>query len=193
MIKKTLWRILGRVRKQDLKAHFMLSAQHSMASGSKDSTLSHKSNHELEVFSHQKCGTDGLLMRACSWLPPSPGTVYSKVNQFHLLENESKDPMLKQNHMHSRPTYYNFDFTFLSLDQFQQKYHLQVPFTTYYGLINSIPSRWRCMLKTMDLSNPSEKSSQKPPPKNITSHSANVAILDHSSKRRNKNFTLRFY
>ena len=56
----------------------MLSAQQSIASGNKDSTLSHKSNHELDVFSHQKCGTEGLLMRACSRLPPSPGTINGK-------------------------------------------------------------------------------------------------------------------
>ena len=73
----------------------------------------------------------------------------------------------------------NVDFTFLSLDQFQRKYHLQVPFTTYYGLINSIPSSWRRKLKTTDFSNPSENSSQEPPPKNITTHSAYAAILDY--------------
>ena len=52
-------------------------------------------------------------------------------------------------------------------------------FTTYYGLINSIPSSWRRKLKTTDFSNPSENSSQEPPPKNITTHSAYAAILDY--------------
>ena len=73
----------------------------------------------------------------------------------------------------------NVDFTFLSLDQFQRKYHLQVPFTTYYGLINSIPSSWRRKLKSTNFSNPSENSSEEPPPKNITTHSAYAAILDY--------------
>ena len=45
------------------------------------------------------------------------------------------------------------DFTFLSLEKFQQKFQLQVPFTTYYGLINSIPSSWRRELKTTNSTN----------------------------------------
>ena len=45
--------------------YLILSAQQSIASGNIDSILNHKSNHEL-VFSHQKCGTDGLFMRASS-------------------------------------------------------------------------------------------------------------------------------
>lgn len=56
------------------KAYLMLSAQHPIAPGNIDSMLSHKSNQELEVFSHHKCGTVDLLIRAWSWLPPSPGT-----------------------------------------------------------------------------------------------------------------------
>ena len=63
------------------------------------------------------------------------------------------------------------DFTFLPLDKFQRKFHLQVPFATYYGLINAIPSSWRRKLKTTN-------SSQESSPKNITTHSAYAAILD---------------
>ena len=71
------------------------------------------------------------------------------------------------------------DFTFLSVDKFQRNFHLQVLFTTYYGLINSIPSSWRCKLKTTNSSSSSGNSSQESPPKNITTHSAYAAILDH--------------
>ena len=71
------------------------------------------------------------------------------------------------------------DFTFLSLDKFQRKFHLQVPFTTYYGLINAIPSSWRRKLKSTNSSTSSGNSSQESSPKNITTHSAYAAILDH--------------
>ena len=42
------------------------------------------------------------------------------------------------------------DCTFLSLQKFQQKLGLHVPFTTYYGLINSIPASKRRKLKFTD-------------------------------------------
>ena len=71
------------------------------------------------------------------------------------------------------------DFTFLPLNKFQRKFHVQVPFTTYYGLINAIPSSWRRKLKTTNSSTSSGNSSQESSPKNITTHSAYAAILDH--------------
>ena len=43
------------------------------------------------------------------------------------------------------------DSTFLSIDKFQQKLLIHVPFTTYYGLINSIPASWRRKLKVARL------------------------------------------
>ena len=36
----------------------------------------------------------------------------------------------------------NEDLSFLSYDVFQQTFHLKVPFTAYYGLINAIPPSW---------------------------------------------------
>ena len=61
-----------------------------------------------------------------------------------------------------------------SLLKFQQKFRLQIPFTTYYGLINSIPANWRRKLKSSD-----SPSSLDSPNMNITTRSAYAAILDH--------------
>ena len=36
---------------------------------------------------------------------------------------------------------------FYSLDEFEIKYNLEVPFTVYYGLIDAIPSKWKSKLK----------------------------------------------
>ena len=66
------------------------------------------------------------------------------------------------------------DCTFLSLQKFQQKFRLHIPFTTYYGLINSIPVNWRRKLKSTD-----SPSSLDSPNMNITTRSAYAAILDH--------------
>ena len=66
------------------------------------------------------------------------------------------------------------DCTFLSLQKFQQKFRLHIPFTTYYGLINSIPVDWRRKLKSTD-----SPSSLDSPNMNITTRSAYAAILDH--------------
>jgi len=46
------------------------------------------------------------------------------------------------------------DRTFLSLQKFQQKLGLDVPFTTYHGLINSIPASWRQKIKFTKLISP---------------------------------------
>ena len=59
---------------------------------------------------------------------------------------------------------------------------IHVPFTTYYGLINSIPGSWRRKLKTTDLPNPNQIDVFEPPVKNISTHSAYAAILDHFSQ-----------
>ena len=69
------------------------------------------------------------------------------------------------------------DCTFLSLQKFQQKLGLHVPFTTYYGLINYIPASWRRKLKLSDHLN--QSSSLDSPNMNITTRSAYAAILDH--------------
>ena len=71
------------------------------------------------------------------------------------------------------------DCTFLSLQKFQQKLRLHVPFTTYYGLINSIPASWRRKLKFTDYSNLNQSSSSDSQNMNITTRSAYAAILDH--------------
>ena len=39
------------------------------------------------------------------------------------------------------------DGNFLSFDQFSRKFHLQTPFTFYFGLINSIPTNWKLAIK----------------------------------------------
>ena len=69
------------------------------------------------------------------------------------------------------------DCTFLSLQKFQQKLGLHVSFTTYYGLINSMPASWRRKLKLSD--HPNQSSSLDSPNMNITTRSAYAAILDH--------------
>lgn len=71
------------------------------------------------------------------------------------------------------------DFTFLSLEKFQQKFQVQVPFTTYYGLINSIPSSWRRELKTTNPTNTKDNCSQVCSNKNFATKSAYAAILDY--------------
>ena len=71
------------------------------------------------------------------------------------------------------------DGTFLSLQKFQQKLRLHIPFTTYYGLTNSIPASWRRKLKPTDSPNHIQISSSVSSNMNITTHSAYVAILDH--------------
>ena len=71
------------------------------------------------------------------------------------------------------------DCTFLSLQKFQQKLGLHVPFTTYYGLINSIPACWRRELKSTVPPNHNQISSLDSPNTNITTRSAYAAILDH--------------
>ena len=71
------------------------------------------------------------------------------------------------------------DCTFLSLQTFQQKFRLHIPFTTYYGLINSIPASWRRKLKFTDPPNLNQISSLDSPNMNITTRSAYAAILDH--------------
>ena len=35
------------------------------------------------------------------------------------------------------------DGSFLSFEQFSEKFHLETPFTLYFGLINSIPNDWK--------------------------------------------------
>ena len=50
-------------------------------------------------------------------------------------------------------TYLMLISPFLSLERFQQKFQVQVPFTTYYGLINYIPSSWRRELKATNSTN----------------------------------------
>ena len=71
------------------------------------------------------------------------------------------------------------DCTFLSLQKFQQKLGLHVPFPTYYGLINSIPASRRRKIKFTDYSNLNRSSSSDSRNMNITTRSTCVAILDH--------------
>ena len=46
------------------------------------------------------------------------------------------------------------DGTFLSLQKFQQKLRLYIPFTTYYRKINYIPASWRRKVKSTDSPKP---------------------------------------
>ena len=39
------------------------------------------------------------------------------------------------------------DGSFLSFKQFSEKFHLETPFTLYFGLINSIPNDWKVKIK----------------------------------------------
>ena len=39
------------------------------------------------------------------------------------------------------------DGNFLSFNQFSEKFHLETPFTLYFGLINSIPTKWKLAMK----------------------------------------------
>ena len=71
------------------------------------------------------------------------------------------------------------DFTFLSLEKFQQKFQVQVPFTIYYGLIHSIPSSWRRELKTTNPTNTEDNCSKVCCNKNFVTKTAYAAILDY--------------
>ena len=61
--------------------------------------------------------------------------------------------------------------------KFQQKLRLHIPFTTYYGLLNSIPASWRRKLKFTDSPNLHQISSSDSPKMDITTRSAYAAIL----------------
>ena len=77
------------------------------------------------------------------------------------------------------PDLLDVDCTFLSLQKFQEKLGLDVLFTTYYGLINSIPASWRRKLKFTNFPNLNQGSSPDSPNIDITTPSAYAAILDH--------------
>ena len=49
---------------------------------------------------------------------------------------------------------FDVDCTFLSLQKFQHKFRLHIPFTTYYGLINSIFASWKRKLNFHRLPQP---------------------------------------
>ena len=71
---------------------------------------------------------------------------------------------------------------FLSYDVFQQTFHLKVPFTAYYGLINAIPPSWKREIKStkMPIENWDENVSQESSlPNSITTRSVYAAIINH--------------
>ena len=43
------------------------------------------------------------------------------------------------------------DLNFLSLADLKAKFNLDVPFTTYYGLLNAIPANWKKSIKNTDV------------------------------------------
>ena len=61
--------------------------------------------------------------------------------------------------------------------KFQQKLRLHIPFTTYYGLLNSIPASWRRKLKFTDSPNLNQISSSDSPKMNITTRSMRPSLL----------------
>ena len=67
----------------------------------------------------------------------------------------------------------------MTLEKFQQKFQVQVPFTTYYGLINSIPSSWRRELKATNSTNTKDNCPQVCSNKNFATKSVYAAILDY--------------
>ena len=77
----------------------------------------------------------------------------------------------------------NEDHSFSSYDAFQQTFHLKVPFSTYYGLINAIPPSWRHEIKSkkmpIDNENVSQESSLS---KSITTRYVYAAIINHYSQ-----------
>ena len=56
----------------------------------------------------------------------------------------------------------NEDLSLLSYNVFQQTFHLKVPFTTYYGLINAIPPSWKREFKSTGTPLENENMSQEP-------------------------------
>ena len=74
----------------------------------------------------------------------------------------------------------NEDHSFLSYDVFQQTFHLKVPFTAYYGLINAIPPSWKREIKSTKMPIENENVSQESSsPKSITTRSVYAAITNH--------------
>ena len=74
----------------------------------------------------------------------------------------------------------NEHHSFLSYDVFQQTFHLKVPFTAYYGLINAIPPSWKREIKPTKMPIENENVSQESSlPKSITTRSVYTAIINH--------------
>ena len=74
----------------------------------------------------------------------------------------------------------NEDHSFLPYDVFQQTFHLKVPFTAYYGLINAIPPSWKREIKSTKMPIENENVSQESSlPKSITTRSVYAAITNH--------------
>ncbi len=61
----------------------------------------------------------------------------------------------------------------LSIDKFQQKLLMHVPFTAYF------PASWRCKLNLTDPPNHNPVDMLEPPTQTIATNSAYAAILDH--------------
>ena len=72
------------------------------------------------------------------------------------------------------------DFTFLSLEKFQQKFHHNMWWRELAALINSIPSSWRWELKTKNSTNTKDNCSLVCCNKNFATKSVYAAILDYS-------------
>ena len=74
----------------------------------------------------------------------------------------------------------NEDHSFLSYNVFQQTFHLKVPFTACYGLLNAIPPSWKPEIKSTKMPIENENVSQESSsPKSITTRSVHAAINHH--------------
>ena len=81
----------------------------------------------------------------------------------------------------------NENNTFLSFDELNQKVNINSPFTLYYGLITSIPTEWKKLLRNQNNCSQTVISTLVPPLR----APINTNRLLFSSKQSNKSFYIR--
>ena len=87
----------------------------------------------------------------------------------------------------------NENNTFLSFDELKQKASINIPFTLYYGLITSIPTEWKKLLRNQNNCSPTVIPTLAPlrdPPSTRTAYTflLNKAISPPTSENRILNF-----